>query len=188
MLRSRDEAAMRASLTAHRRYAALARGPFFEPVVGTVRAYLAAAVPEPFRTERDGWSLSCLPGTTPRRLSALTMRTMDALVINRPGPDERGAQALMIVARSALDGGFGGREAARDALPELRVVDSAYHEAGPDQALVSGAWEELVVALGHPVVVAAVRELAERMMGMGRTLHWRGHNYLLADDVLGRSA
>jgi hypothetical protein len=182
----RDEQSMRASLTAQRKYAMLARGPFFEPVVETVRAYLAAGVPDPARTERDYWALSCLPGTTPRRLSALTMRTMDALVINKPRPTESGVQVLMIVEKSTLDGGFGGREAVRDALPGLSIVDSDYYEAGPDQALVSGVWSELVAALAHPLVAAAVAALVERMMAMGRTLHWRGHNYLLVDDVLDR--
>ena len=70
--------------------------------------------------------------------------------------------------------------------PDLRIVDSDYYEAGPDQALMSGAWNDLAAALAHPLVAAAVRALAQRMMGMGRTLHWRGHNYLLVDDVLGR--
>jgi hypothetical protein len=174
------------SETHHRKYHRLARGPFHEPVVTTARAYLAAAIEDPDRTERDYWSLSCLPGTTPWRLSALTMRTMDALVINKPKAGQSGVQALMIVEKSTLDEGFGGRAAADAALDGVEIEDSDYYEAGPDQALVHGPWRDFVVALEHPVVVASVRALAARMMAIGRTLHWRGHNALLVDDVLQR--
>lgn len=177
-------ASLTVSETHHRKYHRLARGPFYEPVVATARAYLAVAVDRPARTARDYWSLSCLPGTTPWRLSALTMRTMDALVVNKPRPGQEGVQALTIVERSTVDTGFGGRAAAEAALDGVRIEDSDYYEGGPDQALLQGPWRDLVAALGHPVVAEAVRAMATRMMGIGRTLHWRGHNALLVDDVL----
>lgn len=181
----RTDLSLRASATHHRKYHRLAAGPYHEPVVTTARAYLAAAIDNPRATEGEYWALSCLPGTTRWRLSALTMRTMDALVVNKPREAAQiGVQALMIVVRSVLDGGFGGRQAARDAFPALEIVDSEYYEAGPDQVLIQGPWRDFVAALAHPVVVESVALLATRMMGIGRTLHFRGHNRLLVADVL----
>ena len=170
----------------HRMYARLVAGPYYEPVVQTARAYLAAAVDDPDGTERDYWALSCLPATTARRLDAVTMRSMDALVVNKPRPAVTGVQAFMIVERSTLDGSFGSREAARDALPAMTIVDSDYYDAGPDQVLIHGPWRDFVAVLADPVVAESVHRLTQRIMGMGRALHWRGHNRLLADDVLDR--
>lgn len=172
------------SATHHHKYARLSGGPYFEPVVVTARAYLAAAIADPRGTEGEYWAISCLPGTTRWRLSAVTMRTMDALVIYRPRPGESGVQALMIVERSALEDGFGGRQAAGQRLPAVDIVDSDYYGAGPDQALLRGPWREVAAALSDPVVAEAARLLADRMMAQGRTLHWRGHNRLLVNDIL----
>jgi hypothetical protein len=169
------------------KYEVLARGPFLEPVVEVARAYVAAAIPDPEGTERHYWALSCLPGTTPRRLSAITMRTMDVLVAYRAGTgaDAR-VDALVIVERSTLEAGFGSRAAAAGQHPRLRFADSDYYDAGPDQLLISGAHDDLVKALRDDIVADAARRLAARAMGRGRVLHWRGHNDFLADHVLGR--
>ena len=168
----------------HHKYTRLSRGPYFEPVVATARAYLTAAVPGAPASAGVYWALSCLPATTRWRLSAVTMRITDMLVITRPRPGETGVQALAIVQRSALQEGFGYRRAARDPLPGLDITDSDYHGAGPDQALIRGPWQDLVAALTNPLVAEAARLLAEQVMATGRTLHWRGHNHLLTNDVL----
>jgi hypothetical protein len=167
----------------YRKYSELARSGFYEPVVETARAYLAVAVEDPRRSQGDGWALSCLPGTTPWRLSAVTMRTMDMLVVNRPRGAEQDVQAIVVLERSTL------RAALADAPadpPGVQIVASDYHEAGPDQALIRGPWRRVVDALDEPAVIEAVRSLSERIIARGRTLHWRGHNQLLVDDVLGR--
>jgi hypothetical protein len=38
--------------------------------------------------------------------------------------------------------------------------------------------------LANPPVATAARLLAEQVMATGRTLHWRGYNRLLTNDVL----
>jgi hypothetical protein len=179
---------LQADPTKQRKYEQLARGPFFEPVVELARAYVAAAIDDPAGTERVYWALSCLPGTTPRRLSALTMRITDILVVyrSRRAPTTE-ADALVIVERSALEAGFGSREVARERYPRLRFTDSDYHGAGIDQMMVSGPGEELVRGLRDEAVADAARLMARRMMRGGRVMHWRGHNPLLADHVLGRA-
>jgi hypothetical protein len=206
---------MPVSATHHHKYARLSRGPYYEPVVRTARAYLATAIADPRAGEGVHWALSCLPGTTPWRLAAVTMRITDMLVVNRPRPGQTGVQAQVLLQRSTLHSGFGGPHAARDALAGnapggdamaggaldgdtpaggaldgdalgggLRLTDSDYYDAGPDQALLEGPWQDMIAALAHPVVADAARHLAAHLMAGRRTLHWRGHNRLLAADAL----
>jgi hypothetical protein len=177
-------------LTKHRKYEKLAAGQFFMPVVQVATAYVAAAIPVAAAAEGEFWALSCLPGTTPGRLSALTMRATDILVIYKPqAPAVGGApvEALMIVERSTLEAGFGSRQAAADRYPGVRFTDSHYYGAGEDQMMVSGPHDEMAAVLGDGVVAEAAQALAQRMMGQGRVLFWRGHNRLLTDHVLGRA-
>jgi hypothetical protein len=182
-----DRSYLRADPTKLRKYERLARGPFFEPVVELATAYVAAAIADPVSTEGVFWALSCLPGTTPRRLSALTMRITDILVIYQAEPVEPArVEALMIVERSTFEEGFGTRGRARRRYPRLRFTDSDYHGAGMDQMMIHGPCEQMVRSLRDEAVIGAARAMAEHMM-RGRVMHWRGHNPLLADHVLGRA-
>ena len=183
-----DKRHLRADPTKQRKYELLAQGPFFAPVVEQACAYVAAAIADPAGTEGEFWALSCLPGTTPRRLSALTMRITDILVIYQVEPVQMAqVEALMIVERSTLEAGFGTRALARKRYPRLRFTDSDYHGAGTDQMMISGPSEQMVRSLRDEPVAEAARQMAIRMMRGGRVMHWRGHNPLLADHILGRA-
>ncbi|MET7421132.1 hypothetical protein [Dactylosporangium sp. NPDC005555] len=177
------------AMTMQRKYDRLARGEFFEPVVTVAAAYVAAAMPDAAATEGEYWALSCLPGTTPGRLSALTMRATDIVVIYQVIPKTPGSpvDALMIVERSALESGFGGRAKAARKYRHLHFEDSTYYGAGEDQMMVRGPYDEIAAVLGNPVVAEAAAALASRVMGSGRTLFARGHNRILADHALGRA-
>jgi hypothetical protein len=177
------------AMTMQRKYDRLARGEFFAPVVEVAAAYVAAAMPTAAATEGEYWALSCLPGTTPGRLSALTMRATDIVVIYQTLPKTPGSpvDALMIVERSTLESGFGGRAKAAKRFPHLHFVDSDYYGAGEDQMMVRGPYDEMAAVLRDPVVAEAAQALADRVMGSGRTLFARGHNRLLADHALGRA-
>jgi hypothetical protein len=183
-----NRARLRGDPTKQRKYEALARGPYFDPVVDLATAYVAAALDDPAGTEGEYWALSCLPGTSPRRLSALTMRITDILVIHKAEPiSSSRVEALVIVERSTLEDGFGRRALARRRYPRLRFTDSDYHGAGEDQMMISGPARPLVRALGDDLVAAAARAMARSMMDRGRVMHWRGHNPMLADHALGRA-
>ena len=185
---SGDRRHLRADPTKQRKYELLAQGQFFAPVVDLASAYVAAAIADPAGTEGEFWALSCLPGTTPRRLSALTMRITDILVIYRAEPVQTTqVDALMIVERSTLEAGFGTRALARKRYPRLRFTDSDYHGAGMDQMMISGPYKQMIRSLRDEPVMDAACEMARRMMRGGRVMHWRGHNPLLADHVLGRA-
>jgi hypothetical protein len=184
----RDGHHVRADPTKQRKYELLAQGPFFAPVVDLASAYVAAAIADPAGTEGEFWALSCLPGTTPRRLSALTMRITDILVIYRPEPVQTAqVEALMIVERSTLEANFGARGLARKRYPRLRFTNSDYHGAGADQMMIRGPYAQMMRSLRDEAVAEAARQMASRMMRSGRVMHWRGHNPLLADHVLGRA-
>src|SRR5258708_6156370 len=101
-------------MTMQRKYDRLAAGEVFAAVVEVPTAYVAAAIVDAAATEGEYWALSCLPGTTPGRLSALTMRATDIVVIYQARPKTPGSpvDALMIVERSTLESGFGRREVA----------------------------------------------------------------------------
>lgn len=176
-------------MTKQRRYDRLAAGEFFDPVVEVATAYVAAAIVDAAATEGEYWALSCLPGTTPGRLSALTMRATDIVVIYQVLPKTPGSpvDALMIVERSTLESGFGRREVAEKRYPHLHFVDSDYYGAGEDQMMVRGPYDEIAAVLRDPVVAEAAQALAQRVMGSGRVLFARGHNRILADHALGRA-
>jgi hypothetical protein len=181
-------ARLRGDPTKQRKYEALARGPYFEPVVDLARAYVVAAIDDPSATEGEFWALSCLPGTSPRRLSALTMRIADILVISKVEPlSSHQVEALVIVERSTLEAGFGRRALARRRHPRLRFTDSDYHGAGLDQMMISGPARPMVRAFADERVAEAARRMARYMMDSGRVMHWRGHNPMLADHALGRA-
>jgi hypothetical protein len=177
-----------ADLTKLRKYERLAAGEYFGPVVEVATAYVAAAITDAAATEGEFWALSCLPGTTPGRLSALTMRATDIVVIYKTtAAASSPVEALMIVERSTIEAGFGSRQAAEDRHPGVRFTDSSYYGAGEDQMMVSGPHHEFAGVLGDAVVAEAAQAVARRVMDQGRVLFWRGHNRLLADHVLGRA-
>lgn len=169
-----------------RRFERLGGSPWFEQVVDLASAYIRGALPNARASEGVTWAISCLPGTTPRRLSALTMRITDILVVNRPAQaGERDVDALVIVSRSEIETGFPGRPTPEEAYPSLSFRASDYHGAGHDQMMIRGPGPELARCLRDPRVAAAARKLAAGVMREGRVMHWRGHNALLVDEAIG---
>ncbi|MFC6015206.1 HNH endonuclease [Plantactinospora solaniradicis] len=182
-----DEPAMRADPGKQSQFDRLRASAFFPAVVAANRAYLEVAVPDAAETEREYWALSCLPGTRPGRLSAVSMRRMETFVLGEPA-DPSGAEpavGFVIVRRSTLTRRWPTPEALGETFPGLTVEDSDYVDAGPDQARIRGRHDELTAALADGDFAAAVRDLAESLL-TGRTSHKPGHNYQLADEVLGR--
>lgn len=172
---------LRARLSVYSKFDSLARGPYLEPVLDVMSAYLAAAIDDPVATAGEYWALSCLPGTTKQRVSALTMRITDILVVNRV--DHR-AEALVIVERSSVETAFASHSDLNQEFPELRFEESSYHGAGLDQLKISGSARRLARCLDDPRIGEPARAMARHMMTSGRAMHWRGHSPVLADLVL----
>lgn len=183
--RSKDEPSMRASPSKRRSYLRLRRLGLLQLVAAANRAYLEACVRRPDRTEKEYWALSCMPGTTRGRLSAISMKGMEVFVLHDRGGGD--LDAFVVISREAL------REALGDvpfsaAYPQLVAEASHYRDGGGDQMRVWGSAREVMRALADDAFAAAAEAMASRLMSTGRTMQWFGHNYQLADAVLGRGS
>lgn len=115
------------------------------------------------------------------------MKTMETFVLHQPAdPDDAGsAIAFVIVRRSTLERYSDSGRVLDESFPDLDFEASNYRDAGPDQIRVNGWHDELMAAFEDEYFAAAVRDLATPLLA-SRTIHARGHNYHLADHVLGR--
>ncbi|MBM0255477.1 HNH endonuclease [Micromonospora sp. 4G55] len=156
-------------------------------MVAANRAYLAVAVPDAAATERDYWTLSCLPNTTrdPQRLSAVCMRTMETFVLHEPlDPANEGmAEGFVVVRRSILKRHWSTGRALGRAFPGLTEEPSDYRDAGPDQARVCGRYDRLIAALADERFAEAVRDLTSSLL-TAKTMQGAGHSAPLVDEVL----
>ncbi|SBT52509.1 HNH endonuclease [Micromonospora auratinigra] len=182
---------MQAEVPGHHQFTRLMKGPYGPAVVEANRAYLDVAVPDPAGTERDYWTLSCLPSTTrdPQRLSAVTMRTMETFVLHTPlGEAAVGvAEGYLIVRRSVLRQHWPTARAFQRDFPGLTEEDCDYRDARPDQVRVNGTHDQLVAALRDDRFAQAVRDLTSHLLKARRT-RVLGHNRLLVDEVLDRDS
>lgn len=178
---------MRADIGKQHKFETLAASPYFADVVAANRAYIRAAILNPERTERDCWILSCLPSG--RRLSAVSIRRMETFTLLAPDPsiDAGLVTGFMVVRRSTLERYHESGRVLDEVFPGLEFDASRqYADAGEDQIRVWGSHDELTAALADEYFADAARELADPLLASG-TMHWKGHNYQLADQVLGRA-
>ncbi|MGW7680943.1 hypothetical protein ACWGID_09415 [Kribbella sp. NPDC054772] len=176
---------MRADPAKRKKFARLREHTGYEHVVALSRAYLDAAVRDAQTSEKEYWSLSCLPGTRKERLAAISMKSMEVLVVGDVGEDI--PEAFVVVSLDHLVREHGSAAAAEAAYQELDFDPSDYRDAGDDQVRVYGWAPELAEYLASASLGTAAQELAGRLMGAGKTMQWFGHNYQLADQVLGRA-
>jgi hypothetical protein len=179
------EQSMRADPGKQRKYERLLASPYFAGVVEANRAYLAAAVADPSATERDYWTMSCLPGGA-STLSRISMGIMETFVVHTY--DDEVMEELggfVVVVASVLEQGFGSMARFEAEFPDVHVERSNYRAAGPDQVRVWASHSDLLRALALEGFARSARALAERLM-QSKTVYRGGHNYMLADHVLGR--
>ncbi|WP_405426924.1 HNH endonuclease [Micromonospora sp. NBC_00617] len=169
----------------------LMASPYYSAVVAANRTYLKVAVPDASATEREYWTLSCLPNTTsnPRRLSAVSMKRMETFVLHEPTglANDGVAEGFVIVRESVLNRYWPRRRAFEKAFPGLTLEECDYEDPGPDQVRVLGRHDELVAALGDERFAAAVRDLVAPLLAV-RTMQGAGHSYSLVDHVLNRAS
>ncbi|MBO4161232.1 hypothetical protein [Micromonospora antibiotica] len=113
---------------------------------------------------------------------------MEAFVLHQPfdPANQDVAEGFVIVRRSVLRRHWStGRALARE-FPGLTEQRSYYRDAGPDQARVSGPYDQLVAAFADERFAAAVRHLTAGLLTT-RTIHGAGHSHRLVDEVLGRA-
>lgn len=136
-----------------------------------LRTYVNDCLLLPRRTERDFWSLSCLPGTNAARLACISVGRMETLVLTAGG-------GFVVLAADELTDSA--RKRHRRAL---RASD--YEAAGAHQvALQASSLAELSDVLEDDDVSHAAAVLSYRVMRKGRTWYSRSHSPLLANDVV----
>lgn len=170
-------------------YPRFMRMPDADRIISAVSLYLRAAVPFPFQTQVQYWSVSCLPalGLTDgyKRLVTLSMGILEMLWINQ-------APSGAVDVRMGTDYRFlppGDTEAV---LRRLGVeMAGILHDRGGanEEVLIFPSTETFVHALqtSAPIRIAAARFALDRMR-MGKvTRHKESHNYLLAEEALSRA-
>jgi hypothetical protein len=151
-----------------RKYDRLVKSPYFDQVVAANRAYLVAAVPDAATTERDYWTLSCIPGRS-TTLSRISMSGMEVFVVGVAAAGAGGLDGFVVVSESVLLQGFGSVAGFAARFPECFDVEkSGYRVAGEDQLRIWGAQSDLISALASDPFAGAARALAGRLM-RGRT-------------------
>jgi hypothetical protein len=133
-------------------------------------------------TEGEYWVLSCLPGTKPPRLTAITLHMMEAIYITE-GEDGT-LNGHVITSKNALLKRFGSWDAFKREHPGLDPDESEYEDAGGDQIRLSGALPDVHDALIDDRIGYAIRVLTERVREKGRTVNTTGHCPQLVDLVL----
>ncbi|MEE6261175.1 hypothetical protein [Plantactinospora sonchi] len=184
-----DEAMMRADPRQQRKFDALRHSRHFSEVVEANRAYLATAVPDAGAKELEHWSLSCLPNSGSRRLSAISMARMETFVLLKPEQGgDNAAKAFVIARRSLLDSQLLSDGRVRGKIKGLTWSTSRrYVTAGADQVRINGRYDDLIAALAQEHLAAAAGKLAKDLL-VHRVSYARHHNYQLADRVLGRAS
>jgi len=138
-----------------------------------------AVMGRPEDRELDYWAMSCLPGTTSGRLSAVNMRSMEVFVLHPSWDDDDEVSAFVV-----LDGA---KLPSRSDHPGIEFDRSGYRDAPSTQLRALGGTENMLAALRDERFAIACKALADELMAGGRTMQWRGHNFQLADAVLGRN-
>lgn len=141
-------------------------------------------IPRYAATEGEYWALSCLPGTTPSRLTAISLHTMEAIYIT--DGDDGTPDARVIASAEAIIHRFGSWNVFHREHPSLDLDEgSNYKDAGIDQIRLIGALPDVHHAITDDRIGYAIRVLTDRVRLNGRTIHAKGHCPQLADLVLG---
>ena len=178
-------------------FAELQRDPFFDPGVDLVADFLADAFDDPAGAEVDRWTLSALPTTNKttqmQRLFTLNVGPMEVLYVERylEGNDIVDYRIALYVSESALSAATSKTvEQLENSLPLLRFHRTGMASADGDGVVIDwflsddGADEQF---FGLPLA-AAIRPLAELLVGKGRGPYAQYHNRAFAAHVLGRAA
>lgn len=140
-------------------------------------------IPRYAETEGEYWALSCLPGTTAPRLTAISLHTMEAIYISEG--DGGIPNGRVIVSQEALLHRFGSWAAFHREHPDLNPDGTKYEDASIDQIRLIGALPDVHRAIIDDRIGYAIRVLTDRVCDKGRTIHSRGHCPQHADLVLG---
>lgn len=167
-----------------RQYARFAVRPDASRVVASLRSFIAATVPAPFRTEYFFWSLSCLPSGPGPRLACLCINMMEVLTIGCQAhtPDH---WAFINVSEQILRQTYPSRRSLKARHPGVEESVRNYRTAGHDQVTLDClSLDALTSLLIDPAVQMASAHFNLRLMRKGATIFYRYHCVDLATAVL----
>jgi hypothetical protein len=169
------------------RFRELEAHPHGAAAVHLLSTYLCGAVPLPRTTEYSFWSVSCLPstgGSSWPRLVCVNAGVMELFVLGGKA-DATPLWGFVNVALDVLESMPGGQRGFRRRHRGVEVEDSAYRDAGAQQARLRFASEQAAAhLLFDPGVQRAAGALALRVMRKRATIFGKYHCKPLADRAL----
>jgi hypothetical protein len=171
-------------------YEKLAARDDYEILIALFRLYIGATIPRPRATELTFWALSAMPGTnrsTWPRLAALSINTMETMVIGHMKAEPTAWWGFVNISRSALEESGSSLDEFLQRNP-YAYTDGAGHYAtsGGDAITIQfdRVYAGILDALSDEAFIHAASALNLRLMRKGPTLQWHGHCLDLADDVI----
>jgi hypothetical protein len=166
----------------------LLQRPQAEDVLDILRTYAATCLPIPRQTERDYWSVSCLPGSPDKPLARVNASWMELFTLL---PDRAGLRSRFILHLADFT---------TDGSPEPGHLDHAFLErcvATPEDVTHHfwGKNDILVIKvrgaasirqfLANPHALRAIRNFNLTHLNRGRNAYQASHCHSLADHMLG---
>ena len=176
------------------RFEKLIRRPHAREVLEILRLYAETCIPIPRTTERDYWSVSCLPSTSDKPLARVNASWMELFTLLPDGPstplrtgDGLRSRFILHLSDFTTDGSL-----------EPEHLDEAFLEscvARPEDVShflwkgdtfgikVRGS-ASIRAFLAHPRALRAIRRFNLTHMNRGRNAYQASHCYSLADAML----
>jgi hypothetical protein len=169
------------------RFEKLLRRPQAQEALEILRLYGETCLPIPRATERDYWSVSCLPSTSDKPLVRVNASWMELFTLLPDGQDLR-ARFILHLSDFTTDGSPE-PDHLNEALLQQCVEDSEdvshfFWKADTLGVKVRGA-ASIRKFLAHPHALRAIRRFNLTHMNRGRNAYQASHCYSVADHMLG---
>ncbi|PJI87817.1 hypothetical protein DAH55_02180 [Sphingomonas koreensis] len=169
------------------RFEKLRRRPQAEVVLDILGRYGRACIPLPRRTERDYWSVSCLPSTSDKPLVRVNASWMELFTLYADGEDVR-ARFILHLSDFTRDGSPMQDQLDRDFLDSCTATPGDigwFIPRGADMFGIKvrggGAIREF---MSCPRALRAIRRFNLTHMNRGRNAYQASHSYSVADHML----
>ena len=169
------------------RFEKLQRRPQAEDVLEILGSYGRTCIPVPRRTERDYWSVSCLPSTSDKPLVRVNASWMELFTLYADGDDIR-ARFILHLSDFTTDGSPMQDQLDRDFLDSCIPTPGDigwFFPRGADMfgIKVRGA-ASIREFMAVPRALRAIRGFNLTHMNRGRNAYQASHSYSVADHML----
>jgi hypothetical protein len=170
------------------RFEKLLRRPQAPEVLEVLRRYGRDCIPIPRRTERDYWSVSCLPSTPGKALVRVNASWMELFSLHADG---EGIRALFLVHLSdfttdhSLDQGQVDEAFLESCVIAPEDIGYIFPRGQDIFGIKIHGFASIGKFLGAPKALRAVRAFNLTHMNRGRNAYQASHCYSLADYMLG---